>query len=127
MLLEIDDWRSVSDLQYRFNKCFPNLHLQVFDAVKKEELPLSGEYHLEQVRRKHEPGVFNIKSWFTASEVAHQLKQEFGLNVRVVLLDSQTEVWRPSFNSMTLLALNNLGVNRHAQLKKEEQEELGGW
>lgn len=127
MLLEIDDWRSVNDLQYRFNKCFSNLHLQVFDGVQKEELPLSGEYHLEHIRKKHEPGVLSIKSWQTVADVTAKLTQDFGLSARIVLLESGKEVWRPNFNNFTLQQLNDRGRAQLVTADAGEQEELVGW
>lgn len=127
MLLEIDDWRSVNDLQYRFNKCFSNLNLQIFDGIQKEELPLGGEYQLEQVRKKHEPGVLSIKSWQTVADVTARLKQGFGLHTRIVLIDGGKEVWRPSFNNLTLQQLNDKGNARLATVDAGEPEELEGW
>lgn len=127
MLLEIDDWRSVNDLQYRFNKCFSNLNLQIFDGVKKEELPLSGEYQLEHIRKKHEPGVLSIKSWQTVADVTAQLKQDFGLYTRIVLLEDGKEIWLPNFNSLTLQQLNDKGKTALATAPTEAQEEWEGW
>ena len=108
MLLEIDDWRTIGDLQYRFNKCFPNLNLQFFDAynARIHDHPLAPNYLLENVRKVHQQGVLNIKSWFTKKEVETQLREQFGLFAKVVPVHEGQKFAQQESSKMTLHELN---------------------
>lgn len=108
MLLEIDDWRTVGDVQYRFNKCFPYLTLQIFDANDDRSMsrPLPGGTLLELVRKVHHQGVLSIKSWFTKSEVEQMIRENFGVIAKVVPVHEGLEFSRKDCNKATLLELN---------------------
>lgn len=130
MLLEIDDWRTVGDLQYRFNKCFANLQLLVYDASGKTGggLPVAGTELVEMIRKKHEPGVLSIKSWYTCGEVTQLLAQHHGIKVQIVPLPASSLNGHPQTGSLTIQEFNALAAPedntpvRPAWLPAEEDE-----
>ncbi|RPD51719.1 hypothetical protein [Paracnuella aquatica] len=128
MLLEIDDWRTVGDLQYRFNKCFPYLTLQIFDANEDRSLsrPMAGGTLLELVRKVHHQGVLSIKSWFTKSEVEHLIRENFGVVAKVVPAHEGLEFSRKDCNQATLaeLSLTVAGWQSQFNAKLKPVEEL---
>jgi hypothetical protein len=114
MLLEIDDWRSVSDLQYRFNKCFPDLHLHIYPpqvhGVKNAQVPLGGNLLLLDARKIHTPGILELKSWFTKEEVETMLKEKFGIYAEILLAPGGTILPGKPEKNLSLHQLND-----HAQ------------
>lgn len=104
MLLEIDDWRLVGDLQYRFNKCFPYLALQVFDPKKDMESrpPENGHVQLKEIRRQHQSGVLTIKSWYTREEVEKNLKDQYGISARIVQVVGGKTIADPGAGKLSL-------------------------
>lgn len=128
MLLEIDDWRTVGDLQYRFNKCFPNLNLQFFDAYNSRvhDHPLAPNYLLENVRRVHQQGVLTIKSWFTIKEVETLLREKYGLFAKVVPAQEGHKFALQDSSKMTLHDLNEKAQVRQvkAMTKMEDADEF---
>lgn len=132
MLLEIDDWRTVSDLQYRFNKCFTNLQLLVFDATGKpgEQEPVPGGALLETVRKRHEPGVLSLKSWYTCNEAVQLLAQHYGLRVQIVPVMPVPQVKDRNCGQLTLQEFNALATPENYGTETgslAQPEELEGW
>jgi hypothetical protein len=125
MLLEIDDWRSVGDLQYRFNKCFPYLTLQIFDANDDRSLsrPLAGGTLLEWVRKVHHQGVLSIKSWFTKNEVEHLIRENFGVVAKVVPVHQGLEFSRKDCSKATLQELNQTVLDWEKQFAPAHKSE----
>ena len=100
MLLEIDDNKTIGDLQENFNESFPYLKLEFYDrryrAVKNIHLlfPLPASAQLESIRKKHEPGILTIKSWFKTGKVEDELWEMYGLNARIYRMEGSK--WVPS-------------------------------
>lgn len=86
MLLEIDDQKTVGDLKERFNHCFPLLSLEFYPHVHhtQKEQSLDNSLQLSLIRKIHEPGVIEIKSNTSIEKLTHQLKQQFGLHVKIL-------------------------------------------
>lgn len=127
MLLEIDDWRSVGDLQYRFNKCFPNLNLQIFDGndLKHLSRPLPSGTLLQHLRKVHSPEVLSIKSWYTKKEVERMLRDTCGLVAKIVPNQLGLEFPANENGQATLQELNEMvDLWQHRFNKEEETGEL---
>lgn len=86
MLLEIDDQKTVGDLKERFSECFPLLKLEFFSHVHhfQKGQPLKDDLELSAIRKVHEPGVIEIKSGTSLEKLTHQLKELFGLHVKIL-------------------------------------------
>jgi hypothetical protein len=108
VLLEIDDNKTIGDLQENFNESFPYLKLEFYDrrfrTVKDLHLlfPLPATSRVESIRRKHDPGIYTIKSWFKTGQVEDELWDLFGLNVRIYRIVGNK--WIPSTPDETLAA-----------------------
>ena len=103
MLLEIDDTKTIGDLQERFNLCFPNLKLEFYkrphhwQQESAADLKINSKVLIASIRKNHNPGVLEIKSWHKTGEVEQYFKNLFGLNVQVFYRENQN--WRQSVES----------------------------
>ena len=90
MLLEIDDNKTIDEVQEKFHECFPSLRIAFFgnmhhrDLEKPWERQLDKEQKIGTIRRKHEPLVMDIKSWDNIGEVENRFRKELGLNVQIL-------------------------------------------
>lgn len=106
MLLEIDDGKTIGDLQENFNESFPYLKIQFYDrkyrGIKELHLlfPLMPDVLVGSIRKKHDPGIYTIKSWYKVGKVEDDLWEIFGLNARV--LYNQANKWTFAKYSDTL-------------------------
>ena len=103
MLLEIDDTKTVGDLQERFNLCFPQLRIEFYNRPhhwqeeSADNLKINPGMLIGSIRKIHAPGVLEIKSWYKTGEVEQNFKDLFGLNVQVFYHD--TDGWKQSIHS----------------------------
>ena len=103
MLLEIDDTKTVAELQERFSLCFPQLKIEFYhkrhhwQEDSAENLKINPQLLIGNVRKMHEPGVLEIKSWHKTGEVEQNFKDLFGLNVQVFYRDHHQ--WKQSIHS----------------------------
>ena len=86
MLLEIDDQKTIGDLKDRFSQCFPLLKLEFFPHVHhiQRGQPLGDNVELSSIRKVHEPGVIEIKNSTSLEKLTGQLKEKFGLHVKIL-------------------------------------------
>src|SRR2546423_11494241 len=110
MILEIDDNKRTTDLQDQFNKSFPYLRIEFYPHVHKKQSPvniIAGDELIGNIRKKHESGTLEIKSIFTIQKLIKDLKQLFGLYIRVYRLHN--DQWMPvNEENVTLQELSNL-------------------
>lgn len=77
MLIEIDDTKTVADIQERFSLCFPYLKIEFYDEPHHWQQSSSSKHSIEpataigDIRKKHDPGILEIKSWYKTGEVEH--------------------------------------------------------
>lgn len=89
MLLEIDDDKTLGDLQEKFNLCFPHLkiefckHRHHWQERSDPEEFLSPVLAIGLVRKIHDPGVLVIYSNEKAGEVERRFSEDFGLHVQI--------------------------------------------
>jgi len=89
MIIHIYDTLTVSDVQERFSKCFPLLKIEFYSKhFSLHEMP--GDHYkidpaikLGQVRRHHNQGELELKSWYTVNRTEKDFRERFGLNVKV--------------------------------------------
>lgn len=89
MLLEVDDSKKIGDLQERFSLCFPSLKLEFCrkkhgweDTCEEPEF-FGSEVPVMKIRKKHDPGILEIKSWNKVGEVEKDFYRKFGLSVQI--------------------------------------------
>jgi len=89
MLLKIDDHKTIGELQDKFNECFPNLKLEFYAEAHKwknatrSAHPIDAHTRIGDVRKKHDIGMLEIKSWYKTGKVEQDLHNLFGLNAQV--------------------------------------------
>src|SRR5215212_7048139 len=89
MTLEIDDTKTVADLQDRFSLCYPDLRLQFcrrkhhWEQICSEHDIINENSSLAVIRTNHAPGIIEIKSWQKVGEVEKEFSKMFGLNVQI--------------------------------------------
>lgn len=116
MLIEIDDSKTVSDIQDRFSLCFPFLKIEFYHKPHRwEESSLTANRVdpstvIGEIRKKHHPGILEIKSWYKTGDVEHLFKKLFGLNAQIFRL--QDGHWKQSTQSdnLTLKTLTEMAL-----------------
>ena len=89
MLLPINDYETIGDIQERFNQSFPYLKLEFFQkphhfkAASSEKLLISSEKRIGEIRKLHRNGELQIMSWYSVAKVESELKTVFGLNAQI--------------------------------------------
>lgn len=116
MLLPIDDNKSVAELQDRFNECFPHLKIEFYHHSHhwKEGSPeaelISPEANVGDIRKKHDPGILEIKSWYQTGRVEQDLKKLFGLYTQIFRLENGKWKQTGSSDKLTLKQQEQMAV-----------------
>ena len=103
MLITIDDSKTIGDIQDRFSLCFPSLKMEFYDTSHKWNESSSREHFVDaatlikDIRKTHQPGVLEIKSWFKTGDIEQILRKQFGLNVQILRLEEGK--WKQSTKS----------------------------
>ena len=103
MLIEIDDAKTISDIQDRFSLCFPFLKIEFYDKPHRWQESSSPGNQLDpsmfigEIRKNHHPGILEIKSWYKTGEVERLFKKIFGLNAQIFRLENNR--WKQSTKS----------------------------
>ena len=120
MLIEIDDAKTVSDLQDRFSLCFPFLKIEFYCKSHQWEESSSAKNLIDpstfigEIRKNHHPGILEIKSWYRTGEVEQAFKKLFGLNAQIFRLEGNH--WKQSTESDNL----TLGMQTEIAMNKKQ-------
>jgi hypothetical protein len=108
MILHIDDRYKVGDLQDRFSECFPFLKIEFYRNSHKwkQHSSLSDLIQpaetIGSIRKNHEQGILEIKSWYQTGRVEKDFKEKFGLNVQIYRKRSNGWTQTISTDNLTL-------------------------
>jgi len=89
MLLNIHDNLLLEDIQDHFSKSFPSLKIEFYRHPHKwkkgsmQQDQIDTTMKVADIRKKHDPGVLEIKSTDTTGHVESMFKDRFGLNVQI--------------------------------------------
>lgn len=125
MILNIDDNRMVSYLQEKFNECFPFLKLEFYDMKHKwqegssEQNKVREDKKIGDIRKNHNSGIFDIKSWYKAGRVEQEFRNTFGLYAQIFFLKNGTWIESISADDLTLSALNQIGADEARNIETE--------
>lgn len=114
MILYINDNKTVADLQEKFSACFPNLKIQFYGKphywheVSADPDFIPPHKTLGAIRKNHEPGVLNIKSWYAAGKVERAF-EKFGLHVQVFRKTKYGWMQTSIVDDFTLWELSQIG------------------
>lgn len=111
MILEIDDSKTVGDLQERFTSCFPFLKIEFCrnkhqweDLCPMEEI-LPADKLIGSIRKIHAPGILEIKSWNKIGEVEKTFYKNFGLNAQIFFKSGSRWIQTGISDNLTIRAL----------------------
>jgi len=113
MLFEIDDSKTVGDLQERFSESFPGLriafykHAHSWNHPSSPETEISQETSINEISKKHLPGILEIHSSDKAGDVEVKLKKIFGLFVQVLFQRNGQWIQTVNEDDKTLAALSS--------------------
>jgi len=122
MLLEIDDTKTISDLQDRFSLCFPNLKIELCRKKHNwEEYCAASEIYpahmpIGKIRKIHQPGVLDIKSTYKVGEVEKALQETFGLNAQIYFRSGDKWVQTGKADNYTIGALQQAAYREYSVL-----------
>src|SRR4051794_32966043 len=129
MLLNIQDNKTIGDLQDKFNECFQHLKIEFYhsrhkwrQASLKADI-ISPDRNIGEIRTNHNSGFFDIKSWYKTGRVEQELRDHFGLYAQIFFIKNNEWVQSALADDLTLAYLNEPG-NR--ELKKEKGKGSGG-
>jgi hypothetical protein len=116
MIIHIDDRLTVGDLQERFSKCFPLLKIELFRASHKWKAHSSLHDVIDpletigSIRKTHEQGFMDIKSWYQTGKVESDFKNKFGLNVQIYRQRKSGWIQTISTDNLTLKEQSELAL-----------------
>lgn len=124
MLLEIDESKTIADIQDRFSLCFPYLKIEFYrkphhwgESTSTKDL-VAPQTYIRDIRKVRLPGILEIKSTYKTGEVEQLFKKFFGLNVQIFRLENNQ--WRETTKS------DNLKLNMQAQISTKKKDSLPG-
>lgn len=111
MILEIDDTKKLTDIQERFSLCFPSLKLEFcqkkhkWEGICPESQFMDSDLRIGSIRKIHNPGTIEIKSWDKVGEVERDFYQRFGLNVQICYMCGPRWIQTGKSDNITLDSL----------------------
>jgi hypothetical protein len=111
MLLHIDDYKTIADLQDKFEQCFPGLKIEFYSKAHNWREATSARYLLDSetrigdIKKVNSSNIFEIKSWFQTGKIEQDFKELFGLNVQVFRLKENRWVQTTNSDHKTLAQL----------------------
>jgi len=108
MQLRIYNNETIGDLQDKFNECFPHLKLEFYRKPHSQQHAslevdrIKGDWKIGEIRKKHNTGVLEIKSWEKAGDVKQHFKDEFGLYVQIFCKENDKWIQSEKSDKLTL-------------------------
>jgi hypothetical protein len=115
MILFINDIKTIGDLQDKFNLCFQSLKIGFYDITEdREDLyfkkqQISSDQEIGEIRKEHNKGFLEIKSWYSTSKVEQEFREHYGLQVHIFLRTNNGWVQAATSDDLTLAFLNKTG------------------
>lgn len=124
MLLEIDESKTIADIQDRFSLCFPYLKIEFYrsphhwgESTSTKDL-IAPQTYIRDIRKVRLPGILEIKSTYKTGEVEQLFKKIFGLNAQIFCLVNNE--WKETTES------DNLKLNMQGQISTTKKDSLRG-
>jgi hypothetical protein len=118
MLLYIDDNKTVGDLEDKFNECFQHLKIEFYDMKHRWGKSTLDEHKIEEnrrigeIRKNHNNGILEIKSYYKTGRVEQDFRHLYGLNVQIFFNSNNEWIQSVSSDDLTLGELNNAAVKK---------------
>lgn len=115
MIIEINDMKTVGDIQDKFNEFFPFLKIEFYGEAhhwyegspQKNGFPYGTS--IGKIRKQHEHGELEIHSWYKTGDLEQAFRKKFGLNVQVFRLQGNTWIQTINTDKLTLKEQNESG------------------
>lgn len=113
MLLGINDHKTISELQDKFNECFPHLKIEFYDKRHKikqaspESQRITEDKLIGDIRKKHNTGIMEIKSWDKTGDIEQQFKEAYGLFVQIFRQEDGRWIQSAKSDALTLAEQSN--------------------
>lgn len=118
MQLYIHDNLRLSDLQEKFNLCFPTLKIEFctkkhqWEEVCPENELLPGDLFIGAVRKMHNHGTLELKSWDKVGEAEKAFQTRFGLNAQVFYRNGNRWIQTGKSDNLTIKDLEKKAYSR---------------
>ena len=123
MMLHIDDHLTVSEVQDRFEECFPGLKIEFYSTPHHPGMTTDDKYlilpecRIGDIRKIHNRGELVIMSWYPVERVEREFRKKFGLNVQI--FRAVKDAWVQTGESDKL----SLSEQRRLSLKMKNKEQ----
>jgi hypothetical protein len=111
MTLEIDDSKTIGEIQDKFSLCYPLLKLHFcnkkhgWQQVCPDKDIIQDDIRVGDIRKNHEPGVIEMKSWQQVGRIEKEFYTRFGLSVQICYKSGRHWIQTGKSDSMTLKSL----------------------
>ena len=115
MILFIDDAKTIADLQDKFNLCFQSLKIEFYNSTDdgkgspSKNSRLHPDHQIGEIRKEHNKGILEIKSWYDTRKVEQEFRELYGLQVHIFFSSNHGWIRVTSSDDRTLAALNKVG------------------
>jgi HPt (histidine-containing phosphotransfer) domain-containing protein len=116
MTIEINDSRTVREIQREFTSRYPNLKIEFFHARHgREEVsagnPCLPDQTIGSIRDRHTEGAISIESKRETGSIEQEFEDKFGLHVQ--LYRKQAEEWIQTIGTDTLSLAEQNSISRN--------------
>src|SRR6476620_8462191 len=115
MIIEIDDNKTVGDIQERFNIGKQHLKLERYQhphhcyEAASNKIPFPPDKMIGDIRKNHPHGELKIYSTFCTGDVEQEFRKHFNLNVQIFVQNGNGWLETTGTDRLTLKDLNEAG------------------
>jgi hypothetical protein len=91
MILPINDYLKIYEIQEKFQRSFPHLKIEFYKGIQAFKLnkPAGGSLYIKEISKKNEHGELVLKSSDSAGRVCQILKTQYGILSRIFRLQDE--------------------------------------
>ena len=131
MIIGIHDNLLVSEVQDRFNKCFPSLKIEFYSKShslaeeSKEKHLISPSKRIGEIRQNKNEGFMEIKSWDSVARIEKEFHKHYGLNIQVFRNENGSWVQTSVTDRYSLAQQNQMADHARSSISPKFREQLG--
>lgn len=116
MIIEINDAKTIREVQQEFSDRFPFLKLEFFQKVHRRgvpshETPYTPDSTLGEISTRHVQGNINIEPGSETGHIEKEFERRFGLNVQIYRLQTDRWIQTAGTDILTLKEQNDIARN----------------
>ena len=126
MILNINENRTIGELEDKFNECFPHLQIEFFkgELALKNNHPLERSLRVGSISKKIFNEDIEIKSWDKAGKIMHDFKAQLGLFAEIFSLQDSKRIALDKDEALCqkifLFSPSHIAADVDADLEEEE-------